>query len=488
MTLHHPRALADKLEGLVPELQRWSHRAGMALDNAQTQQKRIEDRNLQTNHSAQMHEHQLVADQQHVRQDEELLQICARNCQETLAKAQQTASVAQSILHKTQATYNRTQQALHSAQEALTQAEQALEQATANVESKTAEFAQANAHGTQSDKQTANDSLSAAKKAQSRASSSVQAASAHVAKCAQAVTLASQALQLAKIAHQHAQAGLKASEDSIGFVRAASRALDVGKRELGQEETAVKATLEALQHATLLAQESSMQLGVVRSHEQPAQQHTSDTLSILQIKIGLLIFMNRPELDASSDPLVAPSQIANVKDTSTLPQTSNRKLEILQTKLEKIYGFKPHQWNRLNLEERVEVLQDAHNAIAATYGFTPVSVGTMLLPPKVLGAFSEVKENIEIDKRLVASDDHTETFGTLFHESRHAYQWYLIKRFRQGPAFLSEARCAQAQEWGDNFDNYKTGEQYGTKAYQNQPVEVDAFGFEETVIRFLFGK
>ena len=417
-----------------------------------------------------------------------LLQICTRNCQETLAQAQQTARVAQSILHKTQATYNRTQQALHSAQEALTQAEQALERATANVESTTAELAQATAHGTQSDKQTANDRLSAAKKAQSRASSSVQAASAHVAKCAQAATLASQALQLARIAHQHAQAGLKASEDSLGFVRAASRALDMGKRELGQEETAVKATLEALQHATLLAQESSMQLGVVRSHEQPAQQHTSDALRILQIKIGLLIFINRPELDVASDPLVTPAQIPNVKATSTLPQTSKRKLEILQTKLEKIYGFKPHQWSRLSLEERLEVLQDVHNALAATYSFTPVPVGITPLPPQILGVFSETKEDIKINKKLVASNNQIETLATLIHESRHAYQWYLIKRYRQGPAFLSEARCAQAQEWGDNFDNYKTGEQYGSKAYQNQPVEADAFGFEETVIRFLFGK
>jgi hypothetical protein len=488
MTLYHPRALAEKLEGLVPELRRWSHRAGLALDNAQIQQKRIEDRNLQTSHNAQMHEHQLVVDQQHVRQDEELLQTCARNCQETLAKAQQTASIAQSILNETQTTYNRMQQALQSAREALTQAEQALEQATTNVASKTAEFAKANACGTQDDKQTANDSLLAAKKAQSQASRTVQAASAHLAKCAKAVTLASQALQLAKIAHQHAQAGLKASEDSVGFVRAASRALDMGKRELGQQDAVIKITLEALQHAAQTTQESSTQLVAAHSHEQPAQQHTSDILHILQIKIGLLIFMNRPEVEVTSDPSAAALQIAAVVDTGQPPQTSTRKLEILQTKLEKIYGFKPNQWSRLNLEERLEVLQDAHNALAATYSFTPVSVTITQLPPKVAGSFSQTKEIISIDKKLITGDDQIETLATLIHESRHAYQWYLIKRFRYGPAFLSEARCAQAQEWGDNFDNYKTGEQYGTKAYHNQPIEVDAFGFEEIVISFLFGK
>src|SRR5579859_2733351 len=183
MTLHHPRALANKLEGLVPELQRWSHRASMALDNAQTEQQRIEDRHVQTTHSAEMHENQLVVDQEYISQDEKHLQVCATNCRDALAKAQQTASTAQSIWHEAQTTYNRMQQALQSAQGALAQAEQALEQATANVESYMAELSQANTSGIQDNKRVASYTLAVAKKAQSQASNAVRAASAHVANC-----------------------------------------------------------------------------------------------------------------------------------------------------------------------------------------------------------------------------------------------------------------------------------------------------------------
>jgi hypothetical protein len=487
MTLYHPRALANKLEELVPELQRWSHKAAIALDDAQVQQKRIEDRHLQTSYSAQMHEHQLVQDQESLRQIEELLQVCERNCQETLTKAQQTASVAQSLLNETRTTYNRMQQALQCAREALARAEHILERATADVASKTAELATANAHGVQDDQRAANYSLSAAKKAQSQANSAAQAASTHVARCTQAVTLANQALQIAEIAHKQAQASLKTSEDSIEFVRAASRALDVGKQELGKEETAVEATSAALQHAALLTQEASIQLVAARSHEQPAQLHTADTLRILQMKIDLLIVMNRAELELSSDPMVALLQLGAVAERGELTQTLNSRLRRLRAKLEEIYGLKPEQWRELNLEQRTEVLQNAHNAVAATYRFKPCPVEIVPLSPKRFGEFSEETGIIKINRRLVAGNNNIQSLQTLLHESRHAYQWHFLQPVRRGFGWLSEADWTLAQEWSDNFDDYKTAEQNSFQEYSNQPIEVDARSFAETVIKLLFG-
>jgi hypothetical protein len=486
MTLYHPRALADKLEGLVPELQRWSHRARMALDNAQVQEKRIEDRHSQSSHRAQMHEHQLVLDQECVQQADALLQVYAENCQEALANAQQTARTAQSILNETQTTYNRMQQALQSAQEALAQAEQALGQATANLGSKMAEFAQANARGVQDAKRAANYSLSMAQEAQSRANSTVQAASARVTSCTKAVALASQALELARVAHQRAQAGLKASEDSIGFVRAASRALVLGKQALGQEKAAIEATLAELQNAMLITQEASTQLVVARSHEQLAQRHSADTLRILQIKIDLLIFMNQPELDGISGTMVASLQLAATLDRGASLQPPSHRLERLRAKLENVYGLKPSQWRTMNQDERAEVLQNAHNAMAIVYRFDPVVVEIAALPPNTLGSFSRVEETIKISKRLVMSSNHIETLKTLIHESRHAYQWHLAQHLRRGFGWHSDADWTLAQEWSDNFADYKSASQSGSRAYSNQPVEADAYSFEETVIKLLF--
>lgn len=485
MTLYHPRVLADKLEALVPELQRWSHRASMALDNARVQQKRVEDRLLQTSHSAQVQEHQLTVDQKCLQQDEALLQTYARSCQEALANAQQTAGVTQSILHETQTTYDRVQQALQSAQEALTRAEQALQQASADVEGKEAEFA--NARGGADDKRAADGSLSAAKEARRQAHRAVRAVSTHVANCEKAFALANQALQLAEVAHQHAQANLKASEDSMEFVRAASRALDVGKQELSKEETTVKATLNALQRATFITQEASNRLSAARSHEQLAQLHTSDTLRILQVKIDLLIIINQSEVDVSSDPMVASLSADAVMTRGEPLQILNLRLERLQILLNRISGLKPKQWSKLNLEQRAEVLRRAHNAIAVIYGFASVRIEVTLLSKNTLGAFSEIKNKITINMMVVASNDCIEMLRTLVHESRHAYQWHVVQCFRRGPLFLSGVSRAQAREWSENFDDYKYPELYGTREYRNQPLEVDARSFAETVVK-LFGE
>lgn len=488
MTLYHPRALADKLEGIVPELQRWSHRASMALEKAHIQQKRIEDRHRETGYSVQMHGQQLVVDQEAVRHDEELLQACDRNCQETLAQAQQTASVAQSILKETQTTYNRMQQALRSAQEALAQAEQALEQATINVEKQMVEFAKASTGGNQDDKGVANHGLSMAKKAQSQASSATRTASVHVANCTKALTLASQALQLAGVADQQAQAGLKACEDSVEFIRAAARALELGQQELGKEDGVVKAASGALQCAALITQESSMQLVEARSHEQPAQQHSTDTLRILQIKIGLLMVMNRPELDNFSDPMVAALQLTTDTNRGGLPQILNLRLARLRTKLEKIEGLKPQQWSRLSLAERAEVLQQAHNAVAAAYHFKSIPVLVLPLLPYERGVFSHTKGLIIINSKLVVGNNNVQPLQTLMHESRHAYQWHSIKRFRQGALFFSDADWELAREWSENADDYKSPEKYGLREYLQQPVEADARNFAQTAIKLLFGE
>jgi hypothetical protein len=488
MTLYHPRVLADKLEGLLPELQRWSHRAQMALDNAQVQQKRREDKLLQTSHSVQGQEHQLAQDQKYVQQDEELLLVCAKNCQEILATAQQIASVAQSILNNAQETYNRKRQALQSAREALTRAKQALQHATANVKGKRAEFTNARVSGNEKDESVIHQQLSVAEEVQRQASSSERAASAQVANCETSVALANQALQLAQVAHKQVQAGLKASEDSIEFTRAASRALDVGKQELGKEEVAVNAIVETLRNATQITQEASVQLVGARSHEQPAQLHTSDAVRTLQMKIDLLLFMNRPELEVVSNHMVASVlQLGAVANTEELAYILNARLGRLLRRLDGIDGLKPYRWRSLGLEQRVEALQEAHNVMAAIYSFKCCKVELAPMPPNRFGGFSHITEDIRLNVRLVAGNNRIETLKTLFHESRHAYQWHLAKCFRNSFGWLSNADWTLAQVWSDNTDDYKNPGQYSLQEYRNQPIEADAFGFENIVIDLLYG-
>jgi hypothetical protein len=200
------------------------------------------------------------------------------------------------------------------------------------------------------------------------------------------------------------------------------------------------------------------------------------------------MFMNRPELDGPPGAMVAALQLAAVGDAGDLLLTLYPNLEELLTKLEHVYGLRPDQWKDLNLEERTNVLQKAHNAVAATYGFKPSPVTVTRLSPKYNGFFNHETERIEINTRLVTGNDNIQPLRTLFHESRHAYQWHFAQPVRQGFGWLSDGEWTLAQEWSDNFDDYKPADQNSFKEYYDQPIEVDARKFAETVTKLLFGK
>jgi hypothetical protein len=198
--------------------------------------------------------------------------------------------------------------------------------------------------------------------------------------------------------------------------------------------------------------------------------------------------MNRPDLDTGLNPMAAPLQLAAVTDRGDLAQTESAKLERLLTKLDEIDGLKPRWWSVLDLADRVEILQSAHNVIATIYGFDPSPVQAVKLPQNERGNFSRATEIIQINIKLVAGSDEIEPLKTLMHESRHAYQWHLVKHVLRGFGWHSDREWTLAQEWSDNVADYKNPERYGIQEYLDQPIEVDARSFAETVIKLWFGK
>jgi hypothetical protein len=151
-----------------------------------------------------------------------------------------------------------------------------------------------------------------------------------------------------------------------------------------------------------------------------------------------------------------------------------------------MYGLKPKQWRELDLEQRTEVLQNAHDVVAAVYHFRPCSVELASLRSGTLGEFFEETGIIKINRKLVAGNNSVQPLRTLLHESRHAYQWDFLQPVRRGFGWYSEADWTLAQEWSDNFADYRTAEQDSFQEYLNQPIEVDARSFAEKVIKLLW--
>ena len=91
------------------------------------------------------------------------------------------------------------------------------------------------------------------------------------------------------------------------------------------------------------------------------------------------------------------------------------------------------------------------------------------------GSWSEGDRVLRIDEGNL---DDPSIIGTVAHEVRHAEQhkavdglpWWWWEEY-EGPEGVSQE---QAEEWQENFDDYKTSEDDGFDAYHNQPVERDA--------------
>jgi hypothetical protein len=189
-----------------------------------------------------------------------------------------------------------------------------------------------------------------------------------------------------------------------------------------------------------------------------------------------------------SETLVQENATVNATSESAYkgPET-DPELKPLTSRLRGIEGLTPGRWNQTSMEERMEVLQDAHNQIALEYGFQPRQI--QLLPssskPGLNGYCTPVRE-IRISSTLVVDNDPQKALKTLAHESRHAYQYHAAK---QPPDSLPKERREVARLWGWNLDpvNYKRADRQGFQAYYYQPVEVDARKLANEVICCTFG-
>lgn len=152
--------------------------------------------------------------------------------------------------------------------------------------------------------------------------------------------------------------------------------------------------------------------------------------------------------------------------------------------------LKYEEWRELSIEDRADVLREFENKIAEIEMRNPMIVDHKELSDGVMGYYNS--DGIMISDVLLGDnsyDAYRETLDTLFHEGRHAYQFYNLEVER------TEASDELYNSWNvnENYLGYNSGDAYaGTEyeifgywEYYTQPVEVDARVFAETVINKL---
>jgi hypothetical protein len=164
------------------------------------------------------------------------------------------------------------------------------------------------------------------------------------------------------------------------------------------------------------------------------------------------------------------------EDTSSSDEPADREIESLGFKEE----LRPEIWSSLDKDNRVETLRATENDLAAEQGRTPAQVHEWQTDARNLGEYDPAQHSIHINSDLVSNDDPRQAVDTLAHESRHAFQYHAINN--PGAHFDD----AKVEAWRQNFSDYKEpGDDF--EAYWNQPVEVDARLYADSVVQGLYG-
>lgn len=145
------------------------------------------------------------------------------------------------------------------------------------------------------------------------------------------------------------------------------------------------------------------------------------------------------------------------------------------------------KWKELDVEQRTEILNSFEKEIAKIEMREAMPIEHEATEPTLMGSYNG--ERLLISDNLMGNDSYEaykETLNTLFHEGRHAYQYYnLDVRQTETNSELVDAWRVNLKELGyENGDEniFTVFSHMGYKRYYTQPIEVDARVFASTVV------
>lgn len=156
-------------------------------------------------------------------------------------------------------------------------------------------------------------------------------------------------------------------------------------------------------------------------------------------------------------------------------------IEKMADAMKEIEGVDFSVWKSLSLDDRMDVLQKVEEQAAAIAHRPVCELTAKSLGEGYYGYYSNGEYQITLNNDYISSDsfaDYKETFDTLIHEGRHAYQDYNLYGREIHP------RHGDVSNWQINeFQyGYQDVKHCGFKAYEMQPKEADARAFAEDVL------
>jgi chromosome segregation ATPase len=322
MSSYDPRVIAQALEDLTGEMNRWSSVAGDMLALATETQRHAGEAISRAWHEAAITVDRAREDEESVQKTLSTVAAVLGNCTTATKNAHQTLKEARGILSKAEATLQKWQAELEKALAWLARAEARLAKAIAELEraraalrdaewelsrakdrydacmrdqnrrncnSEAAAVAKAAAEVVR-----AQQWVSAAKEEVRAAKEEVEMARARVACCTQAVKCSTQAVYLAQESVSAAAQAVNSAERSLDFARAAENFVGDAQKEMIVESEAAENMMLATRTAREFTDNAATHLRTADQAENAAQLYALSVRKELEYRIHWLYELNRP--------------------------------------------------------------------------------------------------------------------------------------------------------------------------------------------------
>lgn len=149
--------------------------------------------------------------------------------------------------------------------------------------------------------------------------------------------------------------------------------------------------------------------------------------------------------------------------------------------------IKYENWQNLELNEKVDLLNDLESQIARIEHRPACPISAVDLRSDLWGGYNQWSKSIDINSDYLEAsgndwDIYREVLDTLVHEGRHAYQDYNINVREVHP------RHSEVSSWAETMGDGKweywndCSTELGQRLYEQQSIEIDARNFAADVL------
>ncbi len=188
------------------------------------------------------------------------------------------------------------------------------------------------------------------------------------------------------------------------------------------------------------------------------------------------------QVSASEKPMVSDTYYYKVEAPTDMEQ-----IESISDVLSDCEHLSFEEWGKLEVSERIEVLDSLEKQIAGIERRPPCPISASSMGEGVLGGYNPATKRIELNENMIEVSGNSyamynEVLDTLIHEGRHAYQDYNVNtnevhsRHSEVESWAETMGGGKWEYWGD------TSSLLGQRLYEQQSIEIDARNFAADVM------